>query len=299
MILPSSATFFNGLMKLKFWYIDVFSSEKFKGNPAAVFFEADNVSSETMQKIANELNLSETVFLQQPQSSKADYKARIFTPKKELPFAGHPTIAAAFAFKKFYGNSAEKLLQECGAGLIEITQQNSVLTVKQNDPEFGEILLSKKEAALMFGVAESDISSTNFMKIYTGIWWGVFYLASSEAVSCATPNYQKIIELSQKENLVGVQIFAKTNKVPEIHLRTFAPICGVYEDPVCGSGNGCVASYIAKHNILTNSSYTVSQGKEVGREGRVYASFNRDKDIITNIKIGGEAVKVLEGSLEI
>lgn len=266
-------------------------------NLAAVFFESDGVDDKIMQKIANELNISETVFLQK--SSKADYKARIFTPKRELPFAGHPTIAAAFAFKKFYGISKEKLIQECGAGLIEIAQKNSALFVHQNDPQFGEISLSKKEAAEMFGILESDFSDLKFLKISTGIWWGVFHLTSSDAVSRTSPNFEQIIKLSQKENLVGVQVFAKTEKNPEIHVRTFAPICGVFEDPVCGSGNGCIASFIAKNNLLINSNYVATQGKEIGREGAVYAGFERIGDEIKNIKIGGEAIKVLEGEIEI
>jgi PhzF family phenazine biosynthesis protein len=285
-------------MKLKFWYIDVFTAKKFSGNPAAVFFESDGLDEKIMQKIANELNISETVFLQKT-SKKADYKARIFTPKRELPFAGHPTIAASFAFKKFYGISKEKLIQECGAGLIEIEQKDSVFFVRQNDPQFAEISLSKKAAAEMFGVSVDEVSDLSFMKISTGIWWGVFMLNSSKAVSRAAPNYEQIIKLSQKENLVGVQIFAKTKENPEIHVRTFAPICGVFEDPVCGSGNGCVASYIAKNNLLEKSNYIVTQGSEVGREGRVYASFEKVGEEIKNIKIGGEAIKVLEGEIEI
>lgn len=285
-------------MKLKFWYIDAFSSEKFTGNPAAVFFESDYLDEKIMQKIANELNLSETVFLQKP-TQNADYKARIFTPKRELPFAGHPTIAACFAFKKFYGISKEKLIQECGAGLIEIVQKDEIFFVKQNDPQFGEIALDKKEIAEIFGVKINEISDLPVLKISTGIWWAVVNLASSDAVARAVPNYEKILQISQKENLVGMHIFAKTNKNPEIHVRTFAPICGVFEDPVCGSGNGCIASFIAKFNLLEKSNYTVTQGAEIGREGRVFASFEKISDEIKNIRIGGSAVKVLEGEMEI
>lgn len=232
-------------------------------------------------------------------SNNADYKARIFTPKREIPFAGHPTIAASFAFKNFYGISKEKVIQECGVGLIEIEQKNSVHFVHQNDPQFEKISLDKKSISEMLGIAENEISDLPVMKISTGIWWGVFYLNSSEAVSRVSPNYEKIIQLSQKENLVGIQVFAKTNKSPEIHLRTFAPICGVFEDPVCGSGNGCVASYIAKNNLLEKSNYIATQGKEVGREGRIYASFEKIGSEVRNIIIGGEAIKILEGEIEI
>lgn len=285
-------------MKLKFWYIDVFTAEKFKGNPAAVFFESDGLDEKIMQKIANELNISETVFLQKT-DKEADYKARIFTPKRELPFAGHPTIAACFAFKEFYKISKERIIQECGAGLIEIKQKDSVIFVKQNDPQFAEISLSKKEISEMFAITENEIADSPVMKISTGIWWGIINLTSSEAVSRVSPNQEKIINLSQKENLVGVQVFAKTNEKPEIHLRTFAPICGVFEDPVCGSGNGCVASYIAKFDLLSQKNYRVKQGGEIGREGSVYAAFDKIGGVVRNIVIGGEAVKVLQGEIEV
>jgi len=286
-------------MKLKFWYIDAFSGERFKGNPAAVFFEADDLDEKIMQKIANELNISETVFLQKPTESKADYKARIFTPKRELPFAGHPTIAACFAFKNFYGKSGEKFVQECGAGLIEIEEKNSVFFVKQNDPQFENVALTKKYLAKMLGVLENEISDLPVTKISTGIWWAVIVLKTSDAVSRLQPNYEEIIKFSQKEELVGIQVFAKANENVDIHVRTFAPICGVFEDPVCGSGNGCVAAFIAKNNFLEKSNYVVTQGAELGREGRIYASFEKGGSEIKNIKIGGEAVKVLEGEIEV
>lgn len=286
-------------MKLKFWYIDVFSSEKFKGNPAAVFFEAEGLDEKIMQKIANELNISETVFLLKSNNDKADYRARIFTPKAELPFAGHPTIAASLAYKEFYKIKTEKLVQECGVGLIEIEKKDAVFFVKQNDPQFKIVSLSKELAAEMLGISSHEICDLPVMKISTGIWWGVFALTASDVVTRVRPNYEKIINFSAAENIVGIQIFAKTSKDVDIHVRTFAPIVGVFEDPACGSGNGCVASYIAKNNLLDKSNYVVTQGSEVGREGRVYASFEKFGDEIKNIKIGGEAIKVLEGNIEI
>lgn len=288
-------------MKLNFWYVDVFSSERFKGNPAAVFFEADNLDEKIMAKIANELNLSETVFLQKKSDEEANYKARIFTPKTELPFAGHPTIAAAFSYKNFYNISDNEMVQECGAGLIKIDKKDSVYFVTQKDPEFKNLSCDKEMASIMLGISSGKISDLPIMKISTGIYWGVIMFDSSDSVSEVKPDYERIISFCNKEQLVGLQVFSKSkdNKT-DIHVRTFAPIVGVFEDPSCGSGNGCIASYIAKYNILPNkTNYIASQGKELGRESTIYASFTKNNDKISQIKIGGNAVKVLEGSIEI
>lgn len=287
-------------MKLNFWYIDVFSVERFKGNPAAVFFEADDLDAKVMAKIANELNLSETIFLQKSSDKAANYKARIFTPKNELPFAGHPTIAAAFAYKSFYNISVDELTQECGVGLIKINKKNSVYFVTQKDPEFINLSCHKEFIAKMLGLTKGEISDLPITKISTGIYWAVIMLNSSESVSRIKPDHERIIEFCKNEQLVGLQTFAKNNDdQADIHARTFAPLVGVFEDPACGSGNGCIAGYIAKHNILSKSHYTVSQGKELGRESTIYAAFEKTGDKISKIQIGGNAVKVLEGSIEV
>ncbi len=287
-------------MKLNFWYIDVFSNQRFKGNPAAVFFDADGLDEKIMAQIANELNLSETVFLLKPTDKTATYKARIFTPKTELPFAGHPTIAASFAYKSFHNFAGDKLIQECGAGLIKIKKDNEIFFVTQKDPDFTELHYGKKEIAEMVALEEKDIADFQIEKISTGIPWAVIMLNSSKAVGNANPNHEKILNFSKKENLVGLQIFAKNDDAKaDIHIRTFCPIVGVYEDPACGSGNGCVASYIAKHSILEKSNYIASQGRELGRESAIYASFEKINGKIQNIKIGGGAVKVLEGTINV
>lgn len=287
-------------MKLNFWYVDVFSSERFKGNPAAVFFEADGLDEKIMAKIANELNLPETVFLQKNSDGKANYKARIFTPKTELPFAGHPTIAAAFSYKSFYNISDNHLVQECGAGLISVNKKDSICFVTQKDPEFLNLPYDKEFVAGMLGIKADQIVDFPLLKISTGIYWAVVMLNSSEVLSEVKPDQEKISEFSSENQLVGLQVFAKNNSAgADIRVRTFAPIVGVYEDPSCGSGNGCIASYIAKHDILNKASYVASQGRELGRESMIYVSFKKDNEKIGQIQVGGNAVKVLEGSMEI
>lgn len=285
-------------MKLKFWYIDVFSAQRFKGNPAAVFFESDDLEPQIMARIANELNLSETVFLQK--SSLADYKVRIFTPKVELPFAGHPTIAANFAYRNFYNINKEILTQECGVGLIEVKKKDEIYFVTQKDPQFMPLTHSRSQMAQMLGISLEEIMHYEMEKISTGIWWAVVMLRNQDSVSSVKADHEKIIEFSKKENVVGLQVFAK-NSVGDagIHIRTFAPLVGVFEDPSCGSGNGCVAAYIAKNGILEKSNYVASQGKELGRESRLFVGFDKAEDVIKNIRVGGEAVRVLEGEIEI
>lgn len=289
-------------MKLKYYHIDVFSDKKFGGNPAAVFYDCEELQDGIMQKIAAELNLSETVFIQKSENQKADYKAKIFTPQKELPFAGHPTIAAASVFKNLFAQEKTKFIQDCGTGLIEINEKDSIFFVKQNDPIFRDIDLTKQQISEIFSLELSDISSHQAQIISTGIPWLTIELNDEKALKKATPDHKKIIEISQIEEIVGAQIFTKINQEQkssaEIKVRTFAPIYGVYEDPACGSGNGCVASFIAKYDVLSKNHYQASQGEEVKRPSQIFASFEKIGQKVQNIMIGGRVVKMIEGIIE-
>src|ERR1700692_1025704 len=148
-------------MTRDFVQVDAFSSRPLYGNPAAVVFDADEIPPATMQKIAREMNLSETVFMQTPTREQADYRARIFTPRNELPFAGHPTIEAAHAFLERYpgkAKTAQLLRQECGIGIVPVEILSSpagpLLQMTQAVPKFREAGLSRVTVARMLGCAE-------------------------------------------------------------------------------------------------------------------------------------------------
>jgi PhzF family phenazine biosynthesis protein len=292
----------------EFVQVDAFSHRPLFGNPAAVVFEAEEIPPATMQKIAREMNLSETVFLQAPTGPEADYRARIFTPCSELPFAGHPTIAAAHAFLQRYPGSAppELLRQECGIGIVPVeiltTPSGQLLRMTQAPPKFRDAPLSRDMLARMLGCAESDFAGTPISVVSTGVPWLVVELSGLAAISRLIPDQALIARWCKSVGSVGLTAFAeKEDGSPvRLRLRTFAPGEGVPEDPVCGSGNGSVAAFLAcyKHPNEPQGSYLAEQGIEIARDGEVHVWWNRDGGEL-RVLVGGRAVTVISGELHL
>jgi PhzF family phenazine biosynthesis protein len=286
---------------LNYWHIDVFADKPFRGNPAAVFFDIDENQGELMQNIAKELNLSETVFLLKPTINHADYRVRIFTPNSEVPFAGHPTIAACFAYSKKNQLTQSKFVQECQAGLIPISIESKneleIFTMQQKNPFYEDTLITRTQIAEMLGLCDTDLAATPAEKVSTGLPWLVVSLKSIEALGRIIPNIPLIIKYSEIYQVAGINVFALSHSTEvDVRVRTFAPKVGVFEDPTCGSGNGCVAAYIAKYDLISKSEYTAEQGIEMGRGGKVYLRYHKVNNS-TSIFVGGAAVKVIEGTL--
>jgi PhzF family phenazine biosynthesis protein len=296
-------------MPIDFVQVDAFTSRPFYGNPAAVIFDADEISTETMQKIAREMNLSETVFILKPTTREADYRVRIFTPMSELPFAGHPTIAAAHSVLARYPDNANATLlrQECGIGIVPIEvipyeSGGTLLRMTQGAPTYRDTGLSRETVARMLGCAEFDLADRPFEVVSTGVPWIIVELSRFEAISDLNPDQGLIARECRVLRAAGLTVFVErggTDPV-RIRVRTFAPGEGVAEDPVCGSGNGSVAAFIAryKHPEEASISYVAEQGIEIGRDGEIHASWERDGDAL-HIRIGGEAVVAASGQLYI
>ena len=293
-------------MPIAFVQVDVFTTQPLYGNPAAVVFDGDHLSTDTMQRIAREMNLSETVFIVSPTTPGADYRARIFTPMSELPFAGHPTIAAAHAVLDRFADkaSATLLRQECGIGLVpvEVLQDGAdrVLRMTQASPTYRGTDLARASVAQMLGCAESDVASTPFEVVSTGVPWLIVQLARRESISELVPDQALIQRECRRLRAAGITTFVERGPggPARIRVRTFAPGEGVAEDPVCGSGNGSVAAYIARHTHPdeVSGSYVSEQGIEIGRDGLVRASWEH-LDGHIRIRIGGSAVIVARGEL--
>lgn len=292
-----------------FIQVDAFTNRPFFGNPAAVVFDADDISAELMQRIAREMNLSETVFILQPTTTEADYRVRIFTPQNELPFAGHPTIAAAHSILTRFTEKADAhlLRQECGIGIvpIEVNQTASggrLLRMTQGKPSYTEIVVTKETVAKMLGCVVSDFADTPFQVVSTGVPWLIVELAQSEAISTLSPDHALIAQECRALNAVGVTVFTECRNYAQarIRVRTFAPGEGVPEDPVCGSGNGSVAAFIAlhKHGKELTGAYLAEQGVEINRDGSIYVNWERDGNSFI-IKIGGEAAIAAFGQIQL
>jgi PhzF family phenazine biosynthesis protein len=280
---------------LAFQQVDVFTAVRFKGNPVAVVLDGDAVSSAEMQAIAAWTNLSETTFVCAPTDPRADYRLRIFTPKSELPFAGHPTIGSAHAVLRrgCKPQTAGRLVQECGKGLVDIKIDGERLLLALPEPRFREPTPSQVAAvADGLGVVTAGIQRAAIIDV--GPVWFTVQLASGDAVSALAPDMGKLAALNPT-GITGVNVFGlyPGGVSTDLEVRSFAPGDGIPEDPVCGSGNGCVAALIRRDGVLEARTYVASQGRCLGRDGQVTVQFDA-----STIWLGGHAVTCVEGFLQ-
>ncbi len=278
-----------------FKQVDVFTTVPFKGNPVAVVLQGDDLTTAQMQAIANWTNLSETTFVCTPTDADADYRLRIFTPKSELPFAGHPTIGSAWAVLEhgLKPKTPGRLGQECGKGLIVLRVVGQSLFLALPAPMFTEVDGAQRSAvAAALGIADREIVLSSIVDV--GAVWLTLQLQSADRVITLTPDMNKLTLLSKGRG-TGVTIFGlhPGGGTAAVEVRSFAPACGVPEDPVCGSGNGCVAAMIRRYGVLSVSAYTASQGRCLGRDGIVQVEFDADG----TIWLGGNAVTCVDGSM--
>ncbi|RAZ86909.1 PhzF family phenazine biosynthesis protein [Cereibacter johrii] len=287
-------------MKKRILQIDAFSDRPLLGNPAAVVFDADDLPTGIMQRVAREMNLSETVFLLRP-TGDADYRARIFTPVRELPFAGHPTIAAAHAFCGEQGRTPRNLTQECGIGLVPIRIEGGLYTMTQATPQFRDVPVPKADLAEAICLPLDRLTDSPHQIVSTGVPWLLLELHGLRALADLRPDLGRIERICHGIGAAGLTVFADrgTGATPRLRLRTFAPGEGVAEDPVCGSGNGALAAWIATHlDPVSRGGYLAEQGVDMGRRGQVHAGWERTADGL-RITVGGAACIVLRGELDL
>lgn len=280
----------------RFKQVDVFTRLPFRGNPVAVVLESAGLGVQDMQRIAAWTNLSETTFVLPPSSPAADYLLRIFTPRAELPFAGHPTIGSAHAVLEagIARPTAGRLRQECGAGILELQVDGDTLWLES--PPATDTRLADIELNALSKSLNSTVSGAPCI-INVGPRWLVAELASAEAVAALVPDMQGLTELSTRLSIGGVTVFgAASDGRSAVHVRSFAPAHGIPEDPVCGSGNISVAAYLRKcgQGERFGARYVARQGMQLGRDGQVSMRFDGGR-----ILIGGSAVTCIEGTLRL
>jgi PhzF family phenazine biosynthesis protein len=279
------------MREVRFKQVDVFTRTPFRGNPVAVVLDGQGFSTEEMQHIAKWTNLSETTFVLPPTTTSADYLLRIFSPRMELPFAGHPTIGSAHAVLEGGIAKAEggKLRQECGAGVLDLQVDGDTLWLDSpaaKERAFAEQpLLEKILGVKVLGTpAVFDV----------GPKWIVAEVADAKLLAGLAPDLQAMAELTDRIGITGVTAYGAANDgQAAIHVRSFAPAHGIPEDPVCGSGNISVATYLRKAGRFAGG-YVAKQGMQMGRDGAVSIRFEGVK-----VLIGGSAVTCIEGALRI
>ena len=282
------------MRRIAFQQVDVFTKTPFKGNPVAVVLDGQGLSTAEMQAIANWTNLSETTFIEPAADPAADYRLRIFTPRAELPFAGHPTIGSAHAMLRsgYVSKRAGVLVQECGKGLVELRIDGERLLFRLPEPVFATPDVQQvADAAAALRIGPTAIERAAIIDV--GPVWLTVQLRDARAVLNIKPDMAAIEALSRPP-VTGLNVFGFHNDdaAADVEVRSFAPADGVPEDPVCGSGNGCVAAMIQREKLLARNSYVSSQGTCVHRDGRIDVRFEDGA-----VWVGGNAVTCIEGSL--
>jgi PhzF family phenazine biosynthesis protein len=272
-----------------FKQVDVFTSVPLLGNPVAVVLDASGMSDGEMQAFANWTNLSETTFVLPPTQAGADYAVRIFTPRNELVFAGHPTLGTAHAVIEaaIAAPKGGKIIQQCKLGLIEVRVGDAGLSLKMPP---NKVMPAPEPAALA-----AALNGVNFEKgapqiVDVGPHWVIAELDSVAAVETLVPDLPALAAYDRAHHTTGITLFAAARD-REIIVRTFAPLDGIAEDPVCGSGNGALAAYRLHSGAIGDGErYLALQGRQVGRDGKVHIRIDG-----SDIHVGGACVTCIDG----
>lgn len=279
-----------------FQQIDVFSTRTGDGNPLGVVLDAEGLQDADMQRFATWANLSETTFLLPPtaagRAAGADYRVRIFSPRGELPFAGHPTLGSCHAWLRTgqAPRTPGTVVQECASGLVRIRLQEDILAFAapplQRSPP-NPALLALVTGAL--GLRPQQVLAAQVLD--NGPRWLALLLGSSETVLGLQPDHARLKDLGQDVGVVHVAPTASDTQTPGVTVRAFADPMGNPEDPVTGSLNASLAQWLIAEG-LAPSAYLVAQGECLGRAGRVHIRQDGDGQVW----VGGRALTCIEGT---
>ena len=303
----------SGRRAVKFYQADVFTTTVFGGNPVAVVPEAADLTDWEMQKIAREMNLSETVFVLPVSAPGADVRLRFFTPLQEIAFAGHPVIGAFYILAHIGVISlvepVTRLHQETQVGVFPVelfVREGCIRSIfmEQPKPEFLGVIEPLRdlfEVAKAIGVAKTKITGTGLPVeiVSTGFPVVVVPVRTLTAVSAAIPNIVLINSVCEQHKAQGIMVFSTVTVEEEstVHTRMFASPVGVVEDPATGSATGALGAYLVKNGVVDVGPTTeiiCEQGYEVDRPSRLMVHVHSDEDEIQSVHVGGQAVVVIE-----
>lgn len=293
------------MKQYRFVTLDAFTQIPFAGNPCAVILGADSLSDARMQQIARETNQPETAFLLS--SQKADFRVRYFTPRHEVPFAGHPTIATAYLI------ALEKMLPlEEGINTLRLEFQIGVLPVEvcvaggspvdarmfQQLPVFGPHV-PLAEAAAGLGLPEADLRTDCPVQVVsTGSPFLMAPVTSLDALKRIAVQRERMSATLQRVGVSAVFAFCVGgfDSSADTHARMFDPFAG-HEDPYTGSAAGGMGAYAVHYGLKTGPVLMAEQGHFVGRPGIGRLEISKEGGDITRVCVAGKAVKVMEGQL--
>jgi PhzF family phenazine biosynthesis protein len=284
---------------IRYKQLDVFAARRGGGNPLGVVVDAQGWSDAAMQRFAHWTNLVETTFLLPARAAGADYRARIFTPTKEIPFAGHPTIGSAHAALDaglVTPDAAGVIWQECGAGVLpirveghdaarELFVQSPKARIVGDASHGGEALSS-----VLYGIQPGTLPPAC---VEGGRRWWVAEFADEATLRTWRPDHAAIRALALATDTLGLCVFTRSTE--GLAVRAFPAGVGIVEDPASGAANGLIAAYIAERDRTGELArgYIVSQGREVGHDARIIIRIDGDA-----VWVGGRTNTIVDGHVD-
>ncbi len=293
-------------MEHRFYTLDVFTSNRFEGNPLAVFTDGDSLSNDQMQAIAREMNLAETVFVQKPTDERALARLRIFTTQQELKLAGHPVVGTWFLLAELGVVPAQEggvhVMQQTGAGVLPVEirfkdGRPQRVTMTQVPAVFRPIKFKKAALAKSLGLTPKDFDSHLDPEcVSTGIFNLMVPLRNRAALGKISMNMFELRKLLGK-NATMAYCFAQGGSA-KVFSRGMLP-WEIYEDPATGSAAGSLGAYLVKHGKLApGHTLSILQGEEMGRPSHIEVEVTRaGKKLVP--RVSGAAVKIFEGTIQI
>lgn len=304
------------MRRFHFIQADVFTEVIFGGNPVAVFPDAEGLSDEEMQKIAREMNLSETSFVLPATDSQADVRVRFFTPSSELPFAGHPTIGTHVVLARLgryeITGPVTRVWQQVGIGTLPVdlitdskgSTSRAVMT--QGEARHGEKFEDRDTLARALGLTPTDLHPELPAQVFsTGLPGLIIPLASLDAIQRINLDIGTFNEMCRKMSVTGAEVFTlqTLDKAHHAHVRNFDPLLGVFEDPATGSMAGALGAYLLANRVfeyeegLSTTHMVIEQGYEMGRPSLIEVEVDVTEGAVTEVRVSGEVVIVAEGEL--
>ena len=308
----------------QFYQVDVFTNQAFGGNPLAVFPEGAGLSSEQMQTIALEMNLSETTFVFPSQNPEADFEVRIFTPARELPFAGHPVVGTHWLLANLGRVALEEPITtvrfELGVGVraaqLHVTAGKVTKVVMDHQkPEFYATADEEQieRLAKSLGLPSETILETGWpvQVVSTGVRQLFVPVRALEDVQALQPSKQDASALNRvldeldpdEKDVDAVMVLSleTESETSDVHTRMFAPKLGIPEDPATGSASGGLGAYLIENRIIDatppTTYITSEQGLEAGRPSTIYIEVDGSPGDTSMVRVGGQVVPLIEGVL--
>ena len=295
-------------MALPYLHYDVFTDARLAGNQLAVFLQAEQLTATQMQRIAREMNFSESTFILPAERPDTDVRIRIFTPGNELPMAGHPTIGSTFALAHMsvIKAGARRFVCELGIGPVPVDLEWDGDTLRfawmtQLTPTFEAPTVYRREVMAAIGLGEADlVPDLPVQTISCGVPFLMVPIRDRERVDLAITDVSAFRRLKEQTGIaLPIFLFAFTRPAA-VHSRMFAPDFGIVEDPATGSASGPLGCYLVHHGLVEGeqAQHIVSmQGVTMGRPSRIHVAIRGTRDAITEVKVGGQAVLVARGEM--